>query len=210
MNTTPSLHYEVPGLRVVDSWMQLIDRLIVCRLKEFHFSRDISKAKEALNARAQAEELAEAATLYLAECVDGHREPRVHKHLRFHQHMVDKMEAGSLGVVISELTACHAQYWETQGRIMSLRKDMVDGADFDYIYYSLHEEQLVCDQANQRRSELIVMGDQMLRDMLRRPRTHGAEVSCSVDGCPEWATGFVDGGRTPICERHGREAGKTL
>ena len=166
---TPSLHHEVPGLRVVDSWTQLIDRLIVCRLKEFHFARDSSKATEASVARAQAEELAEAATLYLAECVDGHREPRVHEHLRFHQHEAEATKPASLGAVVSELTACHARYWEAQGRILQLRKEMgvEPPADYEPVYRDLHTLQLICDSANQRRSVLVQMGDELLYDTFK-------------------------------------------
>jgi len=167
----PSLHYEVPGLRVVDTWMQLVDRLIICRLKQFHFSRDENKAQEATAAMAQAEELAEAATLYLAECLDGHREPRVREHLRYHQHDAGEIRAASLGVVISELTACHARYWEAQGRILKFRKEMGDEPpDYEPIYRELHKLQLVCDSANQRRSVLVQRGDELLRQMFEGPR----------------------------------------
>ena len=204
--STPSLHHEVPGLRVVDSFCQLIDRLIVCRLKEFHFSRDSNKAKEAAAARAQAEELTEVATLYLAECVDGHREPRVHEHLRFHRHEAETPEAASLGAVISELTACHARYWEAQGHILQLRKEMgvEPPADYEPVYRDLHKWQLICDQANQRRSELITGGDRMLRDLLKRTNPCDIEhrVPCIVTGCHDWSTSAIGGKYPPLCARH--------
>lgn len=170
----PSLHYEVPGLRVVDTWMQLVDRLIVCRLKQFHFSRDTSKAEEATAAMVQAEELTEAAMLYLAECLDGHRKPRVHQHLRFHQHATEEVGAVSLGEVISGLTACHARYWQAQGEVISIRQ-RVDASlgtvsHNAMLYEDLDRQQRVCDGCNQQRNELIQRGDELLRQMFEGPR----------------------------------------
>ena len=174
---TPSLHYEVPGLRVVDSFFQLVDRLIICQLKYYHFCRDPDKAAEAAVARAQAAELVDASSLYLAECVSGRREPRVNQVLRFHEH--DVMPAGRLrvpdheheclGAIISELTSCHARYWEAQGEIMALRKRLSGAGSTGYedAYRELHEWQLVCDGCNQRRSALVNTGDQMLYDLFR-------------------------------------------
>lgn len=200
---TPSLHHEVPSLRTVDSFMQLVDRLIVCRLKQFHFSRDVDKAQETLTARAQAEELSEAAMLYLAECVDRHREPRVHEHLRYHRHEAERTETRSLGEAIAGLTACHARYWEAQGQVMALRKRLNGAGPTGYedAYRELHEWQLVCDGCNQRRSALVNAGDQMLREMLRR---RAGTVTCSASGCDWPATGFIDCGRAPVCERHAK------
>jgi len=69
------------------------------------------------------------------------------------------------------LTACHARYWEAQGRIMAVRASLKGAGPVGYeeAFRELHEVQLVCDQANQLRSELIAAGDRMLRDALRRP-----------------------------------------
>jgi len=198
----PSLHYEVPGLRVVDSWMQLVDRLIICQLKYYHFCRDPDKAAEAAVAREQAAELVDTSSLYLAECISGHREPRVNQVLRFHEHECHLPgTASSIGTIISELTACHARYWEAQDEIMALRKRLSGAGSTGYedAYRELHEWQLVCDGSNQRRSDLVNAGDQMLREMLS---VREGTVACSAAGCPNPATGFVDGGRTLVCERH--------
>ena len=145
-------------LRTVDSFCQLLDRLIVARLKEWHYKRD-NRHKEATLAREQADELSDAARDYLRECLDGEREPRVHQHLRYHEHASDKQVAKSLMDVVSRLVSYHAQYWDAQGRVLSLRK--AEAPDYEEI----HRWQLICDGANQQRSVLIETGDDLLRRM---------------------------------------------
>ena len=146
-------------IRTVDSWMQLVDRLIVCRLKEYHYSKD-SRHTEASYAKEQAEELADVATQYMEECLSGDREPRVHRHLRYHNHDAGEVEASSVMEAVSQLSSCHAEYWEAQGKALVARNDSYDGA-----VYVADNWQRVCDSCNQRRNELIQKGDDLLRRM---------------------------------------------
>jgi hypothetical protein len=155
-------------LRTVDSYCQLVDRLIVCRLKEFHYRIDGAVEAEE-TARMQAEELSASATTYLRECFTHDREPRVNQHLRKHEHKhaFDLKAATSLSAVISQLTSCHAKYWQAQGRIVEMRKNLEGAGSTGYeeVLRALHNEQLVCDGCNQVRNQLIQQGDQMLQRM---------------------------------------------
>lgn len=166
-------------IRTVDSWMQLVDRLIVCRLKEYHYYRD-GRAEQAGVAKGHAEELSEVATCYMEECLSGDREPRVHRHLRYHQHEAEEIQVSSVMEAVSQLAACHAEYWQHQGEVMRLRemaREMMEKAPelMPGLYEALNREQLVLDGCNQRRSELVHKGDDLLlrtwekRKQERRP-----------------------------------------
>lgn len=156
------------SLRTVDSFCQLLDRLIIARLKEWHYRRD-GRSEDAGHAKAQAEELSDAARAYLLECLEGNREPRVHRHLRYHEHACNAEVPESLMDAVSQLAACHAEYWEAQGRVIEFRK----AEQLLPVLKQIEAAQRTCDSANQRRSALVQAGDDMLRRMWEARRWRG-------------------------------------
>lgn len=170
---TPEFHTRMERLclRTVDSWMQLVDRLIICRLKQWHYDRE-QRHEEAQHARDQGDELQEAAELYLQECLSGDREPRVHQHLRYHRHDAEEVHPSSVMDAVSRLAACHAEYWQHQSEILRMRQciDALGSSHKDKEYRDrlvadVEHEQRTCDRCNQLRNELVQKGDDLLRRM---------------------------------------------
>ena len=163
-------------IRTVDSWMQLVDRLIICRLKQYHYERE-QRHEEAAFAKQQGDELSEAAELYLSECLRGDREPRVHRHLRYHQHDTEEVHPSSVMNAVSMLADCHAEYWQHQGEVLRLRALTSSASTvgtpgyLPNLYEDIHCEQRILDNCNQRRGELLRKGDDLLRRMWEARRS---------------------------------------
>jgi len=161
-----------------DTLFQIIDRQAIALLKSVRYEDDgaTDKAKQA---REQADRLTVAGDLYVYECVNGMRKPQVQNHLRYHDH--GKKDSDMIPKTLMEcagmLAETHARYWGFQGRVQVLRGKLdyikvVNGPDFlttkiSSMYQSFESLQRECDLCNQRRNELIQIGDEMFRECVQ-------------------------------------------
>ena len=151
-----------------ESFMQMVDRAIIERLKQIHYSEK-ERPEEARQAGQQADKLMQACESYFTECLDGTILPNVGRHLRFHNHRTKGCELPTTLVgCISQLASVHAEYWETQTLVQAVKKrvDAARGPEKEKFCHSFYDLQLVLDACNQSRSEIRQRGDEILCELL--------------------------------------------
>lgn len=163
-----------------DGFFQIVDRHAVARLKEFHF-RAGGNEDAAVLAGEQADDLAMAGEVLLWEYRTGRKRPRVHHHLRFHDHAKVEGRFGPHSAGVPEpktvmecaglLAQIHASYWQKQTRVQTLKKLVKDGGpDVAHFEREFCAEQRLIDMDNQIRNHLIQAGDVLLADLLAEAR----------------------------------------
>ena len=163
-----------------DGFFQIIDRHAVAKLKEFHY-RAAGNEDAALLAGEQAADLAVAGEVLLWEYRTGRKVPRVHRHLRFHDHAKVEGRFGPHSVELPEpktvmecaglLAQTHAAYWQRQTRVQTLKKMIKDGGpDVAHFEKEFVAEQRQIDLCNEVRNRLIQAGDILLADLLAEVR----------------------------------------
>lgn len=171
-----------------ESMFQLIDRMAIARLKEFHYTEAGNGAAAAL-AGVQARDLGTAGDVYLWECLTRRRVPQVQRHLRFHDHgkaegkwptktALEEIDATSVMEIAGKLALTHAQYWSLQTVIQHLKGWMgtehrgTQGYKDACVRFT--EVQREIDLLNQQRNDLIQAGDALLARMLTERDEKGA------------------------------------
>jgi len=160
----------VTEIQTVDTYMQLVDRAQVARLKQHHHTDPLYKAA----ARDQAEALAETAQTYLMDCLRGRRVPEVQQHLRFHDHhdveQEDVPRPTSVVDAASMLAITHATYWGLQTEIQAVKKQLDARKQKSALQARFVDLQRRIDLMNQLRNDLIEAGDNLLVDMCKALR----------------------------------------
>ena len=165
-----------------DSLFQIFDRLAIARLKEFHFS-SAGNADAAALAKEHADDLSMAGEVLLWEYATGKKVPRLHHHIRFHDHGKAEGRFGPHSAEMPKpktvmecagmLAQVHASYWNKQSRIQTLKK-LIDGATVETERAHFENEfcklQRAIDLDNQIRSVLVQAGDALLAAELARGR----------------------------------------
>lgn len=151
-----------------ETYGQLCDRIAVAELKEFHF-KQAGNDQAAEAAHQLVEFLVMACEHYEKECYAGVVVPRVQKSLRFHNHNdVEAWRKGkkatpdcpdSIGKCIAELARVHADYWEAQSSIQTLKalidKTTVESERRDFEHEMVVLQRTRIDLDNQYRNELV-------------------------------------------------------
>lgn len=153
-----------------ETFMQMVDRFIILRLKMHHCEAD----KRMLALTLQAHEIAIAADTYLYECLHRKRLPEVRPSFRHHDHNeasgVKKQDSPpTLMECISQLCDTHSEYWSLQTAIQSFKKRLreEDEEERSVIRERFVSTQELIDLCNQRRNDLIQQGDELLRESIQ-------------------------------------------
>lgn len=160
-----------------DTFFQILDRLIIARLKEFHFGKD-GNSDAARMAGDLAEDLGMAGRVLLWEYARGRKAPRTVPHMRFHDHAkvegrfgphsAEMPEPTTVFECVATLAQVHADYWQHQGRAQTLKKLIKDGGpDVAHFEKEFASTQRRLDMDNQIRNVTIVLGDQLLAEALK-------------------------------------------
>lgn len=163
-----------------ETFGQLVDRLVIARLKEWHYTQD-SKTEAAQLAHEQVAELTVAVERYVDDCHSRRVIPRVQKHLRYHDHnQVEAWRSGkkatpdvpaTIGGCIAALVDTHSDYWLSQSRIQTIKRllndtmDDHESADFNAELVKLQRQHIDLD--NQYRNELITAIDTMFVESVK-------------------------------------------
>ena len=167
---------------MTDSLFMLIDRLTIARLKAFYFKEAGNEAAAEM-AREQAEELALASELLLREYLSGERRIRVTVPPRFHDHRIvegkwayhkaDMPEPKSIMECAGALAETHARYWSLQTEVQALKR-LIDASqglpDLPAFESRFVVKQRQIDLCNQIRSDLVALGDTMLKEAMDETR----------------------------------------
>lgn len=154
-----------------DTVFQIIDRAAIARLKEFHY-RSGGREQEADLAADEAANLEIAGDVLLWEIMNGKIQYPVHFHLRYHNHsdvedVEDNDSPKTVFQISSALSSVHAEYWQLQSKVNSLKSSMNKGVGIiDELNSEFVSLQRKIDLCNQRRNELIQKGDEVLRDFV--------------------------------------------
>lgn len=157
-----------------ETYGQMLDRLIIARLKAYHYTQS-DKPEAAELAEQQCTELKMALGRYVEDCTALRALPRVQKHLRFHDH--NKVEGWREGKqatppapdtiegCIDALAGTHCDYWDSQSRIQTL-KQLIDRTSVererqDFEGELVHLQRRHIDLDNQHRSELVQRIDEL-------------------------------------------------
>lgn len=158
--------------------MQIVDRLAIARLKAFHFREAGNQAASEM-AQAQAEELALAGELLFREYLRGERRVRVVVPPRYHDHRVlegkwayhkaEMPEPKTIMECTGALAETHARYWSLQTEIQALKR-LIDHSqglpDLPALESRFVTKQRQIDLCNQVRSDLVALGDTMLKEAI--------------------------------------------
>jgi hypothetical protein len=165
-----------------DTIFQLIDRAAIARLKAFHYESE-DRVQEAKRAKEEADKLSVSGDILLYEVSKGMCKIPVHFHLRYHNHgemeRTDLLPDGVKATVFNvagELALTHAKYWQLQTEVNGIKSEMrpldqsgmrtLDENDRLAILRSRFVSlQCQIDLCNQKRNELIQLGDHLLQAM---------------------------------------------
>ena len=165
-----------------ESLFSLIDRMSIANLKVFHYTK-AGNLEAAAIAQGQVNDLGVAGDVYVYECVTGKRKPLLRPHLRVHDHRKiegkwagkkeEMEEPKSIMECAWMLASANAQYWDNQSTLQTL-KSMIDKSDglpdkprLESDFCARQRRQ---DIFNQRRNDLIDLGDQMFADAVENGR----------------------------------------
>jgi len=156
-----------------DTFGQLLDRIVIARLKSHHHRAAGSEAV-ALVLDEEAEMLARAADDLVALVEAGEPVPPVKLNTRFHDHMAiegqDVEQPLTVWLSLDGLVKCHANYWLHQGQINEAKAKLVEleqdssGQHLEErhgIEAAMVRDQRVCDNCNQIRNQLIQQADEL-------------------------------------------------
>ncbi len=161
-----------------DSFFQIVDRHCIARLKEYHYGVLKNPEAQAL-AKEQADDLAMAGEVLLWEYATGKRVPRLSRSLRVHDHAKVEGRFGPHSAEFPEpktvmecagmLAQTHADYWQRQGRVQTLKKMIRDGVGTEVAHFESEfvKEQRAIDLCNELRNRLIQAGDLLLVETLK-------------------------------------------
>jgi hypothetical protein len=157
-----------------ETYGQIVDRLIISRLKAWHYTQDDNKEAAKL-AQDQCQELSAALTRYQDDCLSKRLIPRVTRHLRYHDHnQVEAWRGGkqatknapdTIAFCVNELVDTHCDYWLTQSRIQTLKK-LIDATKHEsekneFCIELVHLQRQHIDLDNQYRNELVQKIDEL-------------------------------------------------
>lgn len=159
-----------------DTIFQLIDRAAIARLKEFHYQNQ-GKDTEAKLASDEASNLEAYGDQLLVDILSGVKDCPVRNSLRFHNHgdVEDKQKEYKITTVFrmaSKLAAVHAEYWDLQSDINSIKRLLNDAKNngektpeniLNSQFVSLQRK---IDMCNQMRNEYIEKGDRLLKELV--------------------------------------------
>ena len=179
-----------------DTFAQLVDRVIIARLKAFHH-RLSGRESIAIVLDDEAAILTDAADELLTAMQAGEPVPQPKVNTRFHDHAQVEGQAlqrpATLWDAIDDLVACHSHYFTQQTLINIAKAKLRDvqrergeqGVDqANELMQVMVGGQRTCDLENQRRNQLLQWIDELLIEQLRRREPASAEPDVDVNDMP--------------------------